>query len=553
MDYPDTLLAPLIVAWWKGGLWLLLSCAAAALLRARKFSAGQRRLFWAGVVAGLLLLSAFQFAGSIPRWRVAAPEFAAELTFLQEVPDAGEERSGVAEPESDPRVPASAPPRVAGRSSVPASAGWPLSRLAVLLWASGSFLLALRLLRGQWQLRRAWRRAKPADGAWREALATAAGELSLRHARIEIRQSGEIRSPMVWGVFRSRILLPTGLRNHRRLVLLHELQHVAQRDPSLNLLAQAALFVHWPNPLAWLAAGWLRSSQEQACDDRVRDHSLSRDPDGAEAYADALLALARHPSATSGHHAPAPLALSMTSRPSALRKRITAILDHSMKHAPPRKRESLPVFALQSAFALALAVLAFGEPVSAQVKRETEALKKRVAELEGELGKLKEASAESIAAAELEEIREENKAKARERMREDLEEYTREELRAIEELYQVANKNWRSPEAKASLEKLVKKYKKANRTGCALLYLAQYSEGAEREAYLRRVVQRFSDCYYGNGCQVGGYARYLLAAYLVETGEDEEAADVIEEIRKDYDTATSHKGTLIVDYLEKLE
>ena len=70
---------------------------------------------------------------------------------------------------------------------------------------------------------------------------------------------------------------------------------------------------------------------------------------------------------------------------------------------------------------------------------------------------------------------------------------------------------------------MLEKYDKANRTGCATLYLGQASEGAERLEYLTRAVEKFSDCYYFNGCQVGGYGRYVLAMTLWEKGEKEKA------------------------------
>ena len=72
-------------------------------------------------------------------------------------------------------------------------------------------------------------------------------------------------------------------------------------------------------------------------------------------------------------------------------------------------------------------------------------------------------------------------ARAKERARRDTKKYSREQLQEAEQLYQVANKNWRTVEAKVSLEKMVQKYPDINRTGCAVLYLAQYSRGEARE------------------------------------------------------------------------
>jgi hypothetical protein len=136
---------------------------------------------------------------------------------------------------------------------------------------------------------------------------------------------------------------------------------------------------------------------------------------------------------------------------------------------------------------------------------------------------------------------------ARERMRKDLEVYSREQLQEIESLYQVANKNWRKQEGKDSLEKLIEKYDKANRTGCALLYLGQMSAGQEKEEYLQKAIEGFNDCYYGDGVQVGAYARYYLAYHYKENGAEEKAKALFDEIASKYPDAIDHQGKLLSD------
>ncbi|MGJ8644862.1 MAG: hypothetical protein ACSHX9_15760 [Luteolibacter sp.] len=151
--------------------------------------------------------------------------------------------------------------------------------------------------------------------------------------------------------------------------------------------------------------------------------------------------------------------------------------------------------------------------------------------------------------------RTELKEQARERMRQDRDEYSRQELGEIEELYQVANKNWKTDRAKAkqAMQELVKNYKKANRTGCAMLYLGQLSYGDERDKYLDQAIKDFSDCFYGNGVQVGGWARYLRILDL-RSDEDDAAADKLEkELRTNYPKAITHGGVLIVDILDHTE
>ena len=130
--------------------------------------------------------------------------------------------------------------------------------------------------------------------------------------------------------------------------------------------------------------------------------------------------------------------------------------------------------------------------------------------------------------------------RARARMRKDLEVYSQVQLQEIEQLYQVANRKWRSEEGKKSLEQLVEKYDKANRTGCALLYLGRMSEGDEQIQYLTRAVKDYSDCCYGDGVQVGAYARFVLAERYRADGENDKADKLIKELKQDYADAIDH-------------
>lgn len=141
--------------------------------------------------------------------------------------------------------------------------------------------------------------------------------------------------------------------------------------------------------------------------------------------------------------------------------------------------------------------------------------------------------------------------RVKKRFEQDQATYTKEELMEVERLYQVANKEWNSPEAKVCLKALIEKYPKANRTGCALQYLGQMSSGEEKEKYLKQAIEDFSDCYYGSGVQVGAYARLYLADYYQKNGRKDEASALYEEIRKDYPDAINHKGRLLKNIIPK--
>ena len=146
-----------------------------------------------------------------------------------------------------------------------------------------------------------------------------------------------------------------------------------------------------------------------------------------------------------------------------------------------------------------------------------------------------------------------NRAKAQARMRADRQTYKQEELGEVEALYQPSNDRSQrgSPMVKASLEKLIAQYPKSNRAGCAVLYLAQWAQGAEREKLLTQAFEKHDDAYYGDGCQVGPYARFQLAQWYDEQKQPEKAKALRDELRKKYANATDHAGVTLVSQLPK--
>jgi DNA repair exonuclease SbcCD ATPase subunit len=204
-------------------------------------------------------------------------------------------------------------------------------------------------------------------------------------------------------------------------------------------------------------------------------------------------------------------------------------------------------------FAVMLAIFAIGgrlpaggpqEAESKELAERVQRLEKQVKELEELLRPMKsELQARGRATA--------LRKKYTERMGKDLKTYSQDELREIETLYQVANKQWNSPAAQESLKKLTGKYDKANRTGCALLYLGQMSGGDDKEKYLTKAIEDFGDCWYGDGVQVGAYARLQLAAYYAQQGKKEEAKRLFGEIREKYPDAVDHSGNLLIEAIPK--
>jgi len=181
-----------------------------------------------------------------------------------------------------------------------------------------------------------------------------------------------------------------------------------------------------------------------------------------------------------------------------------------------------------------------------------ESLKQRVENLEARVAKLEAAAGGTHEAkAAKEQIVEGERVKAKARMSRDLEIYSSEDLGKIEKLYQVANKEWRSEQGKNSLKELIAKYDKANRTGCALLYLGQMSKDDEQIGYLTKAIEGFSGCYYGDGAQVGAYARMVLAYRYKQDGKADQARALFEEIKAQYPNAIDHGGNLLSEITEK--
>jgi beta-lactamase regulating signal transducer with metallopeptidase domain len=252
--------------------------AAAALLRRGGASAAARHMAWLSGIAALLALPVLWYL--VPDLRL--PVLPAEAA------------SAVATATS-PAAPASTHHFVTGAASgVAGRPGWGLVLLAA--YVLGAAALLLRLVVGRRMLKRMWNDAGAArDKDWDDLLSRLSARLGLSR-RVELRIAKGPAVPMTWGTLAPRLLLPAEAcqwpPERRRLVLLHELAHVARRDSLSRSLASLACALYWFHPGAWLAARQMRMEQEHAADDHVLMAGGS-----PRAYASSLLQLAVGPGA----------------------------------------------------------------------------------------------------------------------------------------------------------------------------------------------------------------------------------------------------------------
>lgn len=219
--------------------------------------------------------------------------------------------------------------------AAPPTAPWPEPVLpwVLLAWGLGLAIGVAPLVLGRLALWRLARRSRTIlDGPCRAMADRAARHLGLRRP-VRLLASERRTMPMVWGILRPTLLLPTTTDDwpdeRRWVVLLHEMAHIRRWDCLTKLVGHLACAVHWFSPLAWTAMRRLQAEAEIACDDLVLSAG-----ERASDYADHLLDVA------SGLRARAfavPAAIAFA-RPRRLEGRLLAILDER-----PRRRHLSPM------------------------------------------------------------------------------------------------------------------------------------------------------------------------------------------------------------------
>ena len=159
---------------------------------------------------------------------------------------------------------------VAAPAAGAAPAHGSLALWALLGWAAGAGLMAGRFISAHLHFVRSLGRLLPVDD-------TCVAE-------------HDGAGPLLLGLWRPRVVLPRDFAarfsaSEQALIVAHERQHAARRDPAANAFLALLQCCFWFNPLVHLAAPRFRLDQELACDAAV----MAAHPGSARAYASAML------------------------------------------------------------------------------------------------------------------------------------------------------------------------------------------------------------------------------------------------------------------------
>jgi TonB family protein len=242
----------------------------------------------------------------------------------------------------------------AAPAPTPSPISW--SRLVMMLWVAGAGVSLAILLSGAIWLSWLGSNAIEAGDRWREEELALRAQMGVpRPVRILVTTHPALL--VTWGTISPVILLPADAprwsADRIRLVLAHELAHLARRDWMIQLAAELARAINWFNPLFWLACGELRRESEYACDDVVLDLGI-----GGTSYASHLVDLARTFSVHGRTWLPAP----SIARPSTLERRVRAMLNPQVNRRPVSMMRRVMLAAVLVGVALPIA--AASQPVS---------------------------------------------------------------------------------------------------------------------------------------------------------------------------------------------
>ncbi len=316
---------------------ILLACAWITVIALRQRSSALRHHVWAAAILASLALPFLALL--LPGWRSATLGSAA--TLWSPAHEDAASSSSYAIPSAFVDAVAASP------------AFNKLAIAALIVWAFGFSLVLVRLVAGLARLAWISAHAKPIfDEDWMRTVSEFSQFHKLGRSVRLLQCSSPLAMPLTWGILRPVIVLPSGAtlwtEDRCRIVLSHELAHIARHDWLLQICAEVTRCFYWFHPLVWLASARLRQESKRASDDAVLRSGIA-----PSHYASQLLDLARTLE-NSGRLWSTALAIA---RPSNLERRFAAMLNPSINRRTLSARTRFLVPFLALTFLLPLAAL----------------------------------------------------------------------------------------------------------------------------------------------------------------------------------------------------
>ena len=147
----------------------------------------------------------------------------------------------------------------------------PLWEIAAWLWLAGVAFFVIWIGIAEHLFRKKIMKSRPVRDPRLLAILEDCKQLVGVSKTLLLMETDALKSPALFGVFRTRLLLPTGLAGNLTSeqlahIFLHELIHYKRHDITVNWIAAALRAVHWFNPLIWYGFNRWQDDQEMSRD-----------------------------------------------------------------------------------------------------------------------------------------------------------------------------------------------------------------------------------------------------------------------------------------------
>lgn len=148
----------------------------------------------------------------------------------------------------------------------------PWMSVIACLWLTGILFFATRFSMGWLRIHQLVRDSKPVTEERTLALLKAAANRLAIHRRLKLVCCPAIQSPVVVGILRATVIVPTGFASGIspdliEAIFAHELAHVKRLDFLINLVQSMVDSLYFYHPVVWWLSRRIREERENCCDD----------------------------------------------------------------------------------------------------------------------------------------------------------------------------------------------------------------------------------------------------------------------------------------------